>query len=258
VSSLEIPLVTGELLLTRKTDAPPIASLQVANVGKIFGRRRALVGVSTTMNPGEITTILGPNGAGKSTLLSVLSTLLAPTSGSVRWGDVELSRGTPARAALGYVGHDPGLYMDLGALPNLLLFASLYGVSDGAARARHLLSRVGLDDAPSDTPVRTFSRGMLQRLGLARALVHEPAILLFDEPSAALDPAGVIWLGAELRRERDNGRVVVLVTHDLDAAATLAEHVVILRRGRLVRDERRDGPWGAAALRAAYEESCRA
>ena len=98
---------------------------------------------------------------------------------------------------------------------------------------------------------------MLQRLGLARALVHEPSILLFDEPSAALDPAGVTWLGTELQRERDRGRVVVLVTHDLEAAAVLAPHVVILRRGRVVRDERRSGPWGPDTLRAAYEESCR-
>src|ERR1700690_840410 len=108
----------------------PIASLQVANIGKVFGRRRALAGVSTTMNPGEITAILGPNGAGKSTLLSVLSPLLSPTSASVRWGGVERRGGARARAELGYVGHDPGLYMDLGALPNLTLFSSLYGVGD--------------------------------------------------------------------------------------------------------------------------------
>ena len=234
-----------------------IAPLQVANVGKVFGRHRALAGVSATMNAGEITAILGPNGAGKSTLLAIVSTLQAPTSGAVRWGDVELRRGSPARAALGYVGHEPGLYMELGALANLTLFADLYGMPDGAARAAALLERVGLSGAPAQAPVRTFSRGMLQRLGLARALVHEPSILLFDEPSAALDPAGVTWLATELQRERDRGRVVVLVTHDLDAAAALAEHIVILRRGRLVRDERRPGPWGAAALRTAYEDSCR-
>jgi len=233
------------------------APLTVESVGKVFGRHRALAGISTAMNAGEITAILGPNGAGKSTLLAIVSTLQAPTSGAVRWGDVELRRGSPARAALGYVGHDPGLYMDLGALANLTLFAALYGVPDGPARAATLLERVGLGGAPMQAPVRTFSRGMLQRLGLARALVHEPSILLFDEPSAALDPAGVTWLGTELQRERDKGRVVVLVTHDLDAAAALAEHVLILRRGRVVRDERRPGPWGAAHLRAAYEESCR-
>jgi len=237
--------------------APTTPSLIVDNVGKTFGRRRALAGVSTQMNAGEITAILGPNGAGKSTLLAILSTLSTPTSGHVKWGDVALQRNAPARAALGYVGHDPGLYLDLGALANLLFFAGLYGVPDAARRARQLLERVGLADVPGEAAVRTFSRGMMQRLGLARALIHEPRILLFDEPSAALDPAGVAWLVAELSRERDAGRVVVLVTHDLDAAAGLAEHVLILRRGRVVRDERRPAAWGGPALRAAYEESCR-
>jgi ABC-type sulfate/molybdate transport systems ATPase subunit len=98
---------------------------------------------------------------------------------------------------------------------------------------------------------------MQQRVALARALLHEPAILLFDEPGSALDPAGVTWLANELGRERAAGRIVVLVTHDLDAAGALAEHVVILRRGRVARDERRSSPWGAPAMRLAYEESCR-
>jgi ABC-type multidrug transport system ATPase subunit len=229
----------------------------VEEVGKTYGRRRALVGVSATLAPGEVTAVLGPNGAGKSTLLAVLATLIPPTSGRVRWGDVELVRGSPARAALGYVGHEPGLYLDLGALPNLVLFGRLYGLPDPEERARSLLDRVGLGDAPAVAPVRTFSRGMQQRLALARALLHEPPVLLFDEPGSALDPAGAAWLGAELGRERGAGRVVVLVTHDLDAAGGLADHVVILRRGRVVRDERRGVPFGAAALRALYEDACR-
>jgi len=235
--------------------APP--AVVVDRIGRTFGRRRALIDVSTTLGPGEITTILGPNGAGKSTLLGILATLLSPSTGSVRWGDHQLRRGTAARAALGYVGHEPGLYMDLGAAQNLELFARLYGVPDPVGRARQLLERVGLGETPRDVPVRAFSRGMQQRMALGRALLHQPAVLLFDEPGSALDPAGATWLAEELRRERDAGRVVVLVTHDLDAAGALAEHVVILRRGRIVRDERRGGPWGAGPLRAAYDESCR-
>ncbi|MES1164473.1 MAG: ABC transporter ATP-binding protein [Verrucomicrobiota bacterium] len=232
------------------------AAVIVDGVGRTFGRRRALIDVRTTFQPGEVTAILGPNGAGKSTLLGVVATLLAPTTGRVTWGDHELRRGSPARAALGYVGHDPGLYLDLGALQNLGLFARFYGLLDPEGRSRTLLDRVGLGDVPAEAPVRTFSRGMLQRLALARALLHEPAILLFDEPGSALDPAGVRWLAGELGRERAAGRVVVLVTHDLEAAGALAEHVIVMRRGRVARDERRAGPWGAAVLRAAYEESC--
>jgi heme exporter protein A len=229
----------------------------VDRIGKNFGRRRALVDVSTTLRPGEITAILGPNGAGKSTLLGILSTLISATTGQVRWGGQELRRGARTRASLGYVGHEPGLYLDLGPLQNLDLFARFYGLDEPDRRSRLLLERVGLGDAPTDAPVRTFSRGMLQRLALARALLHEPRILLFDEPSSTLDPAGVRWLAGELELERSAGRVVVLVTHDLDAAGALAEHAIVLRRGRVVRDERRESAWGAPALRAAYEESCR-
>ncbi|MEP6655111.1 MAG: ABC transporter ATP-binding protein [Myxococcales bacterium] len=234
-----------------------VAPLLVEGVGRTFGRRRALVDVSTTMRPGEITAVVGPNGAGKSTLLAILATLVGPTSGAVRWGNVALRKGCAARASLGYVGHEPGLYMDLGAMANLELFCRLYGLDDPPGRSRALLDRVGLPDAADDVPVRTFSRGMQQRVALARALLHQPSILLFDEPGSALDPAGATWLAGELGRERSGGRVVVLVTHDLDAAGALAEHLIILRRGRVVRDERRPAPWGATAVRAAYDESCR-
>jgi ABC-type multidrug transport system ATPase subunit len=246
----------------RSAPPPPAAVASVApvvveDVGKTFGRKRALAGVSTTLAPGEVTAILGPNGAGKSTLLAVLATLSAPTTGRVRWGAVELQRGSAARAAIGYVGHDPGLYLDLSARQNLGLFGRLYGVPDPDERALLMLERVGLGDVPGDAPARTFSRGMQQRLALARALLHEPRLLLFDEPGSALDPAGAAWLGEQLLRERAAGRVVVLVTHDLDAAGALAEHVVVMRRGRVGRDERRPAPLGPAALRALYDEAAR-
>jgi heme exporter protein A len=232
------------------------AALRLSKVGKIYDGRRALADVSTTFEPGRIAAVLGPNGAGKSTLLGILSTLIAPSAGEVWWGDERLGRGSLLRARIGYVGHDPGLYGDLTAGENLMLFASLHGVADPAARAVALLVRVGLGEAATDAPARTFSRGMLQRLALARALVHDPALLLFDEPAAALDPAGADWLAGELSAERAAGRVVVLVTHDLTAAA-VADQVVILRRGRVVFDETRAGGFGAEAVRAAYEAKTR-
>jgi heme exporter protein A len=235
-----------------------MAALTVERVGKTFGdRRRALIDVSTTFRPGEISAVLGPNGAGKSTLLSILATLAAPTTGRVSWGALHLARGCPARRALGYVGHEPGLYLDLSARRNLALFAGLYDLDRPHERAAELLERVGLRDVGAETPVRSFSRGMQQRLALARALLHGPSILLFDEPSSALDPAGAEWLGEELGRERRAGRVVVLVTHDLEAAGRLAEHVVILRRGRVVADQRQAAPLGPEVLRSTYAEVCR-
>jgi heme exporter protein A len=233
------------------------AALRLSKVGKIYGGRRALADVTTTFEPGRIAAVLGPNGAGKSTLLAILSTLIAPSAGEVHWGESSLGRGSLLRARIGYVGHEPGLYGDLTAGENLTLFAALHGVADPAGRAAALLARVGLSDAAKDAPARTFSRGMMQRLALARALAHDPALLLFDEPASALDPAGADWLARELGAERDAGRVVVLVTHDL-AAAAVADQVVILRRGRVVFDETRPGGFGVEAVRAAYESKTRA
>ena len=237
---------------------PSSGALVLRKVGKTYAGQRALIDVSTTFEPGRVSAVLGPNGAGKTTLLGILTTLVPPSTGDVRWGDVTLGRSSEARARIGFVGHDPGLYGDLTARENLTLFAELYGIARPAARAEAMLARVGLGDVAALAPARTFSRGMSQRLALARALLHEPDLLLFDEPSAALDPAGAAWLQTELCAERDAGRIVVLVTHDLDAAAVVAEHVVVLRRGRLVHDESRAGGFGAEALRALYTERTRA
>jgi heme exporter protein A len=230
-----------------------VSALVLDAVGKLYGGRRALAGVTTKFEPGRVAAVLGPNGAGKSTLLGILSTLLAPSSGAVRWGDEPLGRGSPLRARIGYVGHDPGVYGELSASENLALFAGLYGGDVTPDRIAALLTRVGLGDVPGDAPVRTFSRGMLQRLALGRALAHDPALLLFDEPSSALDPAGAAWLHAELAAERAAGRIVVLVTHDLESAASIADQLLVLRRGRLMLDETRAGGFTAADVRAAYQ-----
>lgn len=232
------------------------APVVLTKVGKVYGGRRVLADVNVTFQPARIAAVLGPNGAGKTTMLGILSTLVTPSAGNVRWGEQTLGRGSPLRARIGYVGHEPGIYGDLTAAENVALFAGLHGVADGAGRAPALLGRVGLGEARADAPARTFSRGMLQRLALARALVHDPTLLLFDEPAAALDPAGAAWLTTELTAERGAGRTVVLVTHDL-AAAAVADHVVILRRGRVMFDETRPGGFGADALRALYEEKTR-
>jgi len=224
-------------------------------VGKIYGGRRALHAVSARFEPGRVAAVLGPNGAGKTTMLGILSTLVSPSSGAVHWGDEPLARGSALRAQIGYVGHDPGLYGDLTARENLRFFCALHGCDATPGRVDRLLTRVGLGDVPADATARTFSRGMQQRLALARALAHDPALLLFDEPSAALDPAGAAWLQAELAAERAAGRMVMLVTHDLEAAAAIADQVVILRRGRVVADETRPGGFAAESLRGLYREA---
>jgi heme exporter protein A len=229
-------------------------ALSLSGIGKTFGRHRALVDLTVTFTSGEVAAVLGPNGAGKSTLLGILSTLMRPTTGHLAFGGEVVARNSLVRTTIGYVGHDPGLYGDLTARQNLQLFANLYGVPDAARRIEEMLARVDLTDVRRDAITRTFSRGMQQRLALARALLHEPQILLFDEPSSALDPAGAAWLAEELARERAAGRLVVLVTHDLEAAAAVASHLVILRRGRLVLDQRRPDGFPAPEVRALYEE----
>ena len=231
--------------------------LRVASLGKTYGRQRALVDVSLAFAPGEVTAVVGPNGAGKTTLLAILSTLVRPTSGTISLGDELLSGSPAARAAIGYVGHEPGVYPELSAQQNLRLFASLYGLDGAEDRIEAMLKRVDLADVRSDLPARAYSRGMLQRLALARALLHSPEILLFDEPSSALDPMGARWLVDELLRERQAGRLVVLVTHDLDAAAQVANHLVVIRRGRVALDRTQPAGLAAADVRALYEEALR-
>ncbi len=230
--------------------------LRLEKVGKTFGRHRALADVSLTFASGQVAAVLGPNGAGKSTLLSLLSTLAQPSQGSITFGDQRLGRGSPLRGLIGYVGHEPGVYGDLSARQNLRLFASFYGLAEADRRIDEMLVRVGLDSVRREVAVRTFSRGMQQRLALARALLHQPQILLFDEPSAALDPAGADWLVGELSAEREAGRLVVLVTHDLAAAAAVASHLVVLRRGRVVYDQNQPS-YTAEQVRAIYEEATR-
>jgi len=230
-------------------------SLRAARVCKSFGRQHALVDVSLAFAPGQVTCIVGPNGAGKTTLLGILATLVRPTSGEVLLGEEVLS--ATVRWSIGYLGHQPGVYPDLSARQNLRLFAALYAIPDAEARVDFLLERVDLATVRHDLPARAFSRGMLQRLALARALLHDPEILLFDEPSSALDPVGVRWLAEELCREREAGRLVILVTHDLDAAAQVSNHMVVLRRGRVAADQNSPAGFSAHEVRALYQEAVR-
>jgi heme exporter protein A len=208
-------------------------AVTVRDVSRAFGRRRALHKVSFSAARSEIVGVLGPNGAGKSTLLGVLSTLLRPTSGSVAYGDAVNTDAGALRARIGILGHDLFLYPELSARENLLFFAGLYGVADARRRTEAALITAGLD-ARSDDPVSTFSRGMRQRLALERALVHDPRLVLLDEPFTGLDDASASAFVERLRGLREQGRIVVLATHDLDLADGLLDHAVFLRDGRVV------------------------
>lgn len=206
----------------------------VRDVSRHYGRRRALARVSLACRSGEVLGLLGPNGAGKSTLLSILATLQTPSSGEVRYGEKTAGEaGPPLRSRLGYLSHELHLYPELTARENLRFFAGLYGLAEPAARVSEALDRAGLA-ARADDVVSGFSRGMRQRLALERALLHDPRLLLLDEPFTGLDDASVAALVGRLQQLRAAGRIVVVVTHDLDVAERLIDKVAVLKEGRLV------------------------
>ena len=205
----------------------------VEDVSRHFGRRRALNRVSLTCAAGTILGLLGPNGAGKSTLLAILSTLLAPTSGRVRYGEHDArSAGPTLRGRLGLLGHDLYLYPELTARENLEFFARLYRIPDPGARVAAALARAGLTERAGDL-VSGFSRGMRQRLALERALLHGPRLVLLDEPFTGLDDASTHALVRRLAALRSEGAIVVLTTHDLDVVDGVIDRAVVLRDGRL-------------------------
>ena len=205
----------------------------VTGVSRHFGRRRALSRVTFDCAAGQIVGLLGPNGAGKSTLLSVLATLAAPATGSVRYGAVTAGEaGAALRAHIGFLSHDLQLYPELSARENLEFFAGLHGLDDPRRAAADALVRAGLDGRADDV-VEGFSRGMRQRLALERALLHDPRLALFDEPFTGLDEASCGRLVERLRGLRAGRRIVVLATHDLDTVDGLLDRALLLRAGRL-------------------------
>jgi heme exporter protein A len=206
-------------------------TVETQRVGRLYDESYALVDVSVTFRARTVTALLGPNGAGKSTLMGMLSTALRPSEGKVLYGGYEYPENDPTlRARIGYLGHRPMLYGELSATENLAFFARLHSV--GPEAVTHWLGRVGLTRA-ADRPVSGFSRGMAQRLALARALLSSPSLLLLDEPFTGLDPEGVRLTKSLVAERRDAGAIVVLVTHDLAVTDDLATAAVVLRGGRL-------------------------
>jgi heme exporter protein A len=224
----------------------------VDDVSRHFGRRRAVSRVSFTARAGTILGLLGPNGAGKSTMLAMLATLLRPTSGTIRFGSLDPGAHDPAlRSRIGVLGHDLFLYPELTAHENLEFFAALYQRTDAAAVASSALKHAGLADRAADA-VSSFSRGMRQRVALERALIHDPRLVLLDEPFTGLDDASTAALIARLRSLRERGAIVILATHDLELAEGLIDEAVFLREGRVASTMSRP-----EHLRSAYRDLMR-
>lgn len=208
-------------------------AVEAKHLSKVFGTRKAVDDVSFELPEGSFLSIFGPNGAGKTTLLRVLSTLARPTNGEALVAGVDV-REEPdkAREHIGLISHQSMLYPDLTAEENLLLYAKLYGVEDPEARVAELLDAVGLAHRKLDL-VRTFSRGMTQRVSIARALVHDPDVVFLDEPYSGLDPHAV-EIFDELIESVRGDRTFVMVSHDLAKGFAMCTHALVLARGRIV------------------------
>jgi len=207
--------------------------IDIRNLVKAFGNRAVLKGVDLTVSEGEFLTLVGPNGAGKTTLMNVVSTLTKPTGGRVRIAGYDLADGAvQLRRQIGLVSHKTLLYDDLSAEQNLRFYARMYDVADADARIETVLRQVGLWGRQRD-PVRTYSRGMQQRLAIARSMLHDPPILLLDEPDTGLDQHAAALLTNLLHEVGATRRTVLMTTHNLERGLELGDRVAILAGGRI-------------------------
>jgi heme ABC exporter ATP-binding subunit CcmA len=208
-----------------------MTAVAIDRVWKFYGDFPALRDISFNVEPGSCLALLGRNGAGKTTLLKILAGLSKPGKGSVTILG-EDARSQTTRYRTGVLGHGIGIYEELSAFENLRLFATLYGVPEPVQRAEEWLERAGLDRV-RDGLVREFSRGMRQRLAVARAFLHNPSLLLLDEPFTALDDKAIAVLQQLLNQARNEGRTIIMSTHQLREALELASDVALIARGRL-------------------------
>ena len=207
------------------------AALEVDGVSKYYGDFPALRKIQLSIAPGSTVALLGRNGAGKTTLLRIIAGLSKASEGSVRIQNADV-REQATRRRIGVLGHGISLYDELSATENLVLFANLYGLKEPEKTADEWLVRTGLDRA-RDGLVREFSRGMRQRLAVARAFMHEPEVLLLDEPFTALDDRAIAVLQSLLADAHANERTIILSTHQLREALEVATHVALIQRGQL-------------------------
>ncbi len=219
---------------------PAAFILQAKKITKTFGHSTVLKGVDLSLRQGERVTLLGPNGAGKTTLLRILGLLARPTSGEIELAGIPLKETRPSvRSLVGVISHLTFLYEDLTARENLRFYGKLYGLSGSSleARVEEMLVRVGLEKR-ADQRVRVFSRGMQQRLALARAVLHQPPILLLDEPDTGLDRQAAEMLSQILAEPAVDSlpRSVLMTTHNLERGLAMSDRLIVLAGGRIVRE----------------------
>lgn len=208
-------------------------TLAIRQVSKSFGQHRVLDAFNLQLQTGDLLCLLGRNGAGKTTLLRILAGLLKPDSGSIWLDNRQIDYSEPhARHELGLVMHQPFLYEHLTGIENLRFYARLYKVADGDADLETILTQVGMQRF-GQKPVRAYSRGMKQRLTIARALLHSPRILLLDEPYTGLDLQGSQMFNKLLLEQKQRGRIILMTTHDLSHALPITSSFAFLARGQI-------------------------
>src|SRR5262250_3016551 len=211
-------------------------ALESEDIRKTFGHFTALAGVTLNVERGEFLALFGRNGAGKTTFLKIAATLVRHTHGKLRIEGVDISeQPEKARLHVGFLSHNTYLYRDLNPVENLRFFARLYGIKDPNSRIESLLDRVGLRRRASD-PVRAFSRGLHQRLGIARVMLHDPSVILLDEPYTGLDANAVEILNQILDQAASAGKTIILTSHDLEQGLRAATRAAIIDRGKIVFD----------------------
>jgi heme exporter protein A len=214
---------------------PRYARVSGRGLVKTYGPTRALAGIDVDFAAREVTVVEGPNGSGKSTLIGLLSLLVRPSRGELRFGDRDArADATALRGTVGVLAHAALVYPDLSALESLALTAELHGLDAGEARGRIAALRDRFElGSFAERPARTYSRGQLQRLAIARTLLHRPTLVLLDEPSTGLDAASTERLVGAVLEERERGAIVVVVTHDAGFAEAVATRRLRLARGRV-------------------------
>lgn len=225
------------VVLTLSEENKVIPAIEACSIAKSYGGRTVLRSVSLLVEQGEKLAIVGPNGAGKTTLLKILATLIRPTSGTARVNGLDIrTDGVEVRRRVGFIPHQPYLYHDLTVLENLAFYARMFDLQDPEAVAHRLVAQVGLAPRLHDR-VGTLSRGMQQRVSIARAALHDPPVMLLDEPDTGLDQQAMEMLSSILNR-KDTQRTVIMTTHNLDLGLSLCDRIAVLMNGVIVHIER--------------------
>ena len=210
--------------------------IEIKKLTKQADNKLILRGIDLSITQGETVAILGANGAGKSTLLKVLATLIKPASGLVKINGLDLKNDhIEVKKMFGYLPHSSLLYDHYTPLENLVFFGNLYGVKDVENRARKLVNEVGLSFFINE-PVKNFSRGMIQRIAIARAIIHEPKIMLLDEPHTGLDQGAITILNNVVLSMKEKGCTTLMVTHDFKQAAAICDRIIIVKNGKIADD----------------------